>query len=148
MGAWAIPTFAPKLLTQDEVDPTKTNIVTSTVILGVVDVSLDTIKVLTHVADLTRRTNGEAIILYVYNHYQESNFDKINLLNAKFLADIPYQLLTVTDNISEEIINIANKRQATTIIFAKNDTELWRNNPLNSVSQQLLNNSKLSITLI
>lgn len=148
LGAWAIPTFAPKLLTQDEVDPTKTNIVTSTIILGVVDASLDTIKVLTHVADLTRRTNGEAIILYVYNHSQETDLTKINLLNAKFLADIPYQLLTVTDNISEEILNIAKERQAITIIIAKSDTELSRNNLLNSVSQQLLNNSKLPITLI
>ncbi len=148
LGAWAIPTFAPKLLTQDEVDPTKTNLITPTVILGVVDTSVGTIKVLTHVADLTRRTNGKAIILYVYNNYKETDIDKINLLIAKFLADVPHQLLTATDNITEEIIQIAEENQATSITLAKSDTELWSNNPLNSVSQQLLNKTKIPLTFI
>ena len=148
LGAWAIPTFAPKLLSRDEVDPTKTNLSTPTVILGVVDISPDTIKVLTHVADLTRRTNGKAIILYVYNNYKESSIDKINLLTARFLADVPYQLLTATDNIVEKILEVAESNQVTTITLAKSDSELWSDNPLNSVSQQLLNNTAISITFI
>ena len=148
LGAWAIPTFAPKLLTKDEVDPTKTNLLTPTIIFGVVDVSPGTIKVLTHVADLTRRTNGEAIILYVYNHYKETDVDKINLLTAKFLADVPYQLLRVTGNIIEEILTIAENKQVTTITLAKSDAELWSDNPLNYVSQQLLNNTPIPITFI
>lgn len=148
LGAWAIPTFAPKLLTQDEVDPTKTNLATPTVILGAVDVSLGTIKVLTHVADLTRRTNGEAIILYVYNNYKATDIDKINLLTAKFLADVPCQLLTATGNIAEEILKIAETNQVTNITLAKSDAELWSDNPLNAVSQQLLNNTAIGITFI
>ncbi|MEL6912642.1 MAG: sodium:proton antiporter, partial [Cyanobacteria bacterium J06598_4] len=60
------------------------------------DISPNTIKVLTQVADLTRRTNGEAIVLYVYNQYQTTDIDKINLLTAKLLADVPHQLLTAT----------------------------------------------------
>lgn len=148
LGAWAIPTFAPKLLTKDKVDPTKTSLVTPTVILGVVDISLSTIKVLTQVADLTRRTNGEAIILYVYNNYKETDIDKINLLIAKFLIDVPCQLLTATGNIAEEILGIAAEYQPTTITLAKSDSELWSNNPLNSVSQQLLNNTTIPITFL
>lgn len=148
LGAWAIPTFAPQLLTQDEVDPTKTNLVSSSVILGVVDVSPGTIKVLTQVGDLTRRTNGQAIILYVYNNYQTTDIDKINLLTAKILADVPHQLLSATGDIVTEILTVAEANQATTITLAKSDSELWSDNPLNSVSQQLLNSTAVPITFV
>ncbi|MEO0928960.1 MAG: sodium:proton antiporter, partial [Cyanobacteria bacterium J06643_13] len=148
LGAWAIPTFAPQLLTQDEVDPTKTNLVSPSVILGVVDISPNTIKVLTQVADLTRRTNGEAIVLYVYNQYQTTDIDKINLLTAKLLADVPHQLLTATGDIVAEILTVAEANQVATITLAKSDSELWSNNPLNSVSQELLNSTAIAITFI
>jgi solute carrier family 9B (sodium/hydrogen exchanger), member 1/2 len=148
LGAWAIPTFAPKLLTQDPVDPTKSNLITPTVILGVVDISLGTIKVLTQVADLTRRTNGEAIILYVYHQYQTTNIDKINLLTTKFLRDVPHKLLSTTGNITEEIISIAEANQVTVITLAKSDAKLWSDNPLNSVSQQLLNSTDKPIIFV
>lgn len=148
LGAWAIPTLAPKLLTQDEVDPITTDLVTPTKILGVVDISQGTIKVITYVADLTRRTNGSAIILYVYNNYKETDINKINLLTSKFLSDVPYQLLTATGSITEEIINAAESEQVTTIILAKSDTEFWSDNPLNSVSQHLLNSTSIAIAFI
>ena len=148
LGAWAIPTFAPKLLTKDRVDPRKTNLVTKTVMLGVVDISPGTVKVLTHVADMTRRTNGEAIILYVYNNYQTTDIDKINLLSDKFLADVPYQLLMVTGDITGEIIGLAAQHRASAIVLAKSDSELWSDNPLNVVSQQLLNQTTIPVTFI
>lgn len=148
LGAWAIPTFAPKLLTQDLVDPTKSNFITPTVILGVVDISLGTIKVLTQVADLTRRTNGEAIILYVYHQYQTTDIDKINLLTTKFLRDVPHKLLSTTENITESIISIAEANQVTVITLAKSDAKLWSDNPLNSVSQQLLNSTDKPIIFV
>ena len=148
LGAWAIPTFAPKLLTKDRVDPRKTSVATPTIILGVVDISPETIKVLTHVADMTRRTEGEAIILYVYNNYQTTDIDKINLLAQKFLADVPYQLLTVTGNITVEILQLATEYKVTAIALAKSDTELWSDNPLNAVSQELLNQTAIPMTFI
>jgi solute carrier family 9B (sodium/hydrogen exchanger), member 1/2 len=148
LGAWAIPTFAPKLLTQDAVDPTKSNLTTPSVILGVVDISLGTIKVLTQVADLTRRTNGEAIILYVYHQYQTTDIDKINLLTTKFLRDVPHKLLSATGNITEEIIRIAEANQVTLITLAKSDAQLWSDNPLNSVSQELLNSTAKPIIFV
>ncbi|MEL6930411.1 MAG: cation:proton antiporter [Cyanobacteria bacterium J06600_6] len=148
LGAWAIPTFAPKLLTKDEVDPTKANLSTSTVILGVVDTSLGIIKVLTQIADLARRSNGEAIVLYVYLEYKETDIDKINLLADKLLADVSHQVLLATGNIPAEILSVAKENQVTAITLAKSDTELWSDNPLNSVSQELLNNTKIPITFI
>ena len=147
LGAWAIPTFAPKLLTKD-IDPRKTNLATPTVIMGVVDISPGTIKVLTHVANMTRRTNGEAIILYVYNNYQTTDIDKINLLTEKFLADVPYQLLMVTGDIPAEILKLAAQYQVTAMTLAKSDAELWSDNPLNAVSQQLLNQTAIPMTFI
>ncbi|MEM9507689.1 MAG: sodium:proton antiporter [Cyanobacteria bacterium P01_E01_bin.35] len=141
LGAWAIPTFAPKLLTQDEVDPTKTTIITPTIILGVVDSSPKAIAVLTHVADLTRRTNGKAIILYICDLERETDLDKLNLLTAKLLADIPYQLVTPSsDQIAESIISVAEEYQATTINIAKT--------PINSTIQSTLNNTDIPLTLI
>ena len=148
LGAWAIPTFAPKLLTKDEVDPTQVNLVTPTVILGVVDVSPGTIKVLGQIADFTRRSNGRAIVLYVYLNYKETDVDKINLLAAKFLADVDYQVLLATGNITEEILKIAEANRVTVMTLAKSDTELWSNNPLNSVSQELLNSTRIPITFV
>ncbi|MEL6494080.1 MAG: cation:proton antiporter [Cyanobacteria bacterium J06623_7] len=148
LGAWAIPTFAPKLLSQDPVDPRQTAVVNPTTILGVVDVSPGTVKVLTHVADLTRRTNGEAIILYVYNSYQATDIDKINLLTEKFLVDVPYQLLMVTGDITAEVLELATEYRVTAIALAKSDDELWSDNPLNAVSQQLLNQTPIPITFI
>ncbi len=148
LGAWAIPTFAPKLLTQDEVDPTKTNLISSTIILGVVDSSPSTTKVLTHIADLARRTNGKAIIIYVYHSYRETDIDQLNQLTTKLLADIPYQLLTTTDNTAESIIRIAEENQATTINLAKNNSESCQNSPLNSISSEILKNTNIPITLI
>jgi len=149
LGAWAIPTFAPKLLTKDEVDPTRANLATSTVIMGVVDASPGTIKVLAQIADLARRSNGEAIVLYVYNNYKATNIDKINLLIDKFLRDVPHRLAFATgSNITAEIVSIAQENQVTTITLAKSDTELWSDNPLNSVSQELLNSTSIPITFI
>ncbi|MEM8718341.1 MAG: cation:proton antiporter [Cyanobacteria bacterium P01_G01_bin.39] len=140
LGAWAIPTFAPKLLTQDPVDSTKTNIVTPTIILGVVTSFSSAIAVLTQVADLTRRTNGRAIILYIYQDYKETNIDKINLLTAKLLADVPYQVITSSDTKTESIIKVAQENQVTTITLAKNTHT--------SLPQEILNNTNIPLTLI
>ena len=144
LGAWAIPTFAPKLLTKDEVDPTKTNLVTPTVILGAISGLVSAIAVLNQVANLTRRTNGEAIIIYCGDYTKESDFTKLNLLTAKILADVPYQIIA-NSNTAESILNIAEENTATTIVLAKN-SDFWKLN-FNSTSQQLLE-STIAITFV
>ena len=141
LGAWAIPTFAPKLLTKDEVDPTKTNTVTPTVILGVVNTP-SAIKVLTQVADLARRTNGRAIVLSISD--RESDLTKLNLLTAKLLADIPYQFLTISGNQLATILRIAEEHQVTTIMLAKSSLATNRD----SIPQQILESSSIAVTLI
>ena len=146
LGAWAIPTFAPKLLPKDKVDPTKTNAVTPTVILGVVDSSSSAIKVLTQIADLARRTNGKAIVVSIGD--RRGDLTKLNLLTAKLLADVPYEFFTATGNPTEEILRIAEEHQATAITLAKNNSELGNHNSLNSTLQQLLENADFPITLL
>ena len=146
LGAWAIPTFAPKLLTKNAVDSTRTNSVTPTVILGAIVLFPNAVKVLTQVANLARRTNGEAIILYVTNSFKESDSIELNLLTAKLLADIPYQFLTTTGNVSAEIVRIAEENMATAIIIAKNNSD-W-DKSLSPTSQQILENSNIPITLL
>ena len=148
LGAWAIPTFAPKLLTKDKVDPTKTNIVTPTVILGVVNNSSNAIEVLTGVADFARRTNGRAIVLLIGDRISESAFTKVNLLTAKLLADVPYQILTATENIPETILQIAEEHRVTTITLAKNSSQTWENNSIDPISERVLTASRFPVTLL
>ena len=145
LGAWAIPTFAPKLLSKDEVDPTKTNLISPTVILGAISGFVNAIAVLNQVANLTRRTNGEAIIIYCGDCSKESDFTKLNLLTAKLLADVPYQIIANTHT-AESIVNIAEENTATTIVLAKNNSDSWRTD-LDSISQQLLESS-IAITFV
>lgn len=147
LGAWAIPTFAPKLLTKDKVDPTKTSIVTPTVILGVIGNPSNAIKVLTKVADFTRRTNGRAIVLFIGDRLQESSYTKVNLLTAKLLADVPYQILTATENIPESILRIAEEHRVTAITLEKNSS-YWEHNSIDPMLEQVLSASNFPVTFV
>ena len=148
LGAWAIPTFAPYLLTKSEVDPAQTSLLTPTIILGAIKPSVSGIKVLTQVGAIARRTNGEAIIVYVEHLFSETHQDKIKLLCAKLLADVPYQLVGVKDNIAQEIQSIAEENQVLTVVLASDKSNLPSSNPLNSIAQELLENSSIPLTLI
>ncbi|MBE9047005.1 cation:proton antiporter [Pleurocapsales cyanobacterium LEGE 10410] len=147
LGAWAIPAFAPKLLTKDTVDPTKTNLAAPTVILGAIAPSPNAIEVLTQVADLARRTNGEAIILYDADSFAKSDSTKFKLLTAKLLADIPYQFLTITDNLAAEILRNAKESQATAIVLSKGD-RYWERGSLDPISRSVLAASNIPVTLL
>lgn len=147
LGAWAIPTFAPKLLTQDKVDPTKNNLTTSTIILGAIDISPSAIPVLTKVADFSRKTNSEAVIIHVANKSTESDISKLELLTAKLLLDIPHQFLTTTGEIPAEILRLAQEYKATEIILAKQDQQSWGRSSIGFVSQSVVENSTIPVIL-
>ena len=116
LGAWAIPTFAPKLLTRDRVDPSKTDLATSTVILGAIDSDFSAALILTKVADFARRTDGEAVIICAINSL------KLELLAAKLLLDIPYRLINIQGDVPEEILHLSQEYEATVIILAQQST--------------------------
>jgi len=148
LGAWAIPTFAPKLLTQDEVDPTKTNTIATTVILGAVDAAPDSaIAILSTVADLARRTNGKAIILHVHDLI-EADAAKLELLANKLLLDVPHQFISIPGDIAPEILRVATEYQATAIVMAKQNRTSLKTNLIGSVSQSILTDSSIPVILI
>ena len=150
LGAWAIPTFAPKLLSLDKVHPSQTAVVSKTVILGIVDNEAEkAIAVLTRVADLARRTNGEAVIVCL-NHNQESNVASIESLIDKSLVDIFHQVIHPTQPLVEVILPIAQKYKATEIfLLQKQQQGLGETEtPLDSIAQYILKNTDIPLTLV
>ena len=135
VGAWAIPTFAPKLLTKDEVDPTKASIVDRTVVLGIIEPErVSAIAVLTKVADLARRTNGEAVIVYLASD-READRSLFKSLANKLAIDIPHQFVIAKG--AGEILQITEKYKVTEIVIAQNN--LAENNP-NLLAQFMFKN--------
>lgn len=118
LGAWAIPTFAPKLLSKDSVDPTKTSLVTKTIFLAVITLPTAT-SVLTKTGDLARRSNGEVIV--VGSSYTKSDIAKLRQSTNKLLLDIPHRFIAINSSISEEIIKLAGEFQVTAIVIGKRE---------------------------
>lgn len=148
LGAWATMTFAPKLLTKGEVDPTKVTVATRTVLLAAVDTSSLATEVLTKVADLARRSNGEAIVLHVVNTLNQQDIEQIKEQSKQLLSDIRYEFLTVTGAIPEEIIRIAEEYRVTAIVMGKRGHQPWEQVLIGSVSQAVLEASQIPVILL
>lgn len=117
LGAWAIPTFAPKLLSLDQVDPSQVSTANKTIILGIVDDEPENAAALfARIADLARRANGEAIILCA-NQNQELNIAQIESLVAKLLVDISHQVIYAKEPLIEVVPSIVQKYQVTEIFL-------------------------------
>ncbi|MEO1761350.1 MAG: cation:proton antiporter [Cyanobacteria bacterium J06629_18] len=148
LGAWAIPTFAPKLLERGEVDPTKVGVTRSIVLLAAVDNSPVATQVLTKAADIARRSDAKVIVLQVI---QENNPQKLELLKStsqRILADIRHQFVTVEGSIPEEIIRITKDYQATDIVMGKRGNQSLDKTVLGSISQAILKLSSIPVTLV
>ncbi|ODG97489.1 sodium:proton antiporter [Nostoc sp. KVJ20] len=148
LGAWATMTFAPKLLTKGEVDPTKVTVATRTVLLAAVDTSSLATEVLTKVADLARRSNGEAIVLHVINTSNQQDIQQIKEQSKQLLSDIRYEFLTVTGAIPEEIIRIAKEYRVTAIVMGKRGHKSWEQVLIGSVSQAVLEASPIPVIVL
>jgi solute carrier family 9B (sodium/hydrogen exchanger), member 1/2 len=148
LGAWATITFAPKLLTKGEVDPTKVTVATRTLLLAAVDTSSLATEVLTKVADLARRSNGEAIVLHVVNTSSQQDVQQIKQQTKQLLSDIRYEFLTVTGAVPEEIVHIAQMYHVTAIVMGKRGHQPWEQVLLGSVSQAVLETSPIPVILL
>ena len=148
LGAWAIPTFAPKLLTQDPVDPTKVTVATRTALLAAVDTSKLALSVLTKVADLARRSNSEVIVLHVINSPHEPDVQKLRQQTRQSLLDIRHRFLTVNGVIPEAIVRTAQEHQVSEIVMGKRGHQPWRQALVGSVSQAVLETSPLPVLLV
>lgn len=151
LGAWAIPTFAPKLLTRDRVDPSKTSLLTPTVIVGAVCSISSAVAVFTKVADLARRTDGEAVLVLAIHNSGESDSRELELLAAKLMLDIPYKLVTSPltasrENVAAEILALAQKHNAIAIVLAQE--QYVESNSINSLVQSILEYNTFGIPVM
>lgn len=148
LGAWAIPTFAPKLLERGEVDPTKVAIASRIIILAAVDTSAMATQVLTKAADFARRSNGEVIVLHVINTSDAQGIEFLEKKSRRILADIRHQFINITGSVPEEIIRVATDFQVTDIVMGKRGHQPWENLIVGSVSQAVLESSLIPVILV
>ncbi|MEW5859001.1 MAG: cation:proton antiporter [Cyanobacteriota bacterium] len=148
IGAWAIPTFAPKLLERGEVDPTKVTVTTRIVLLAAVDTSPLATEVLTKVASLARRSGGEVIVLHVINVADEEAVEQLRDRTQKFLSDIRYQFITIPGSVPKEIVRVAQEYKVTDIVMGKRGHQPWEQVLIGSVSQAVLETSPISVILV
>lgn len=148
VGAWAIPWFAPKLLERGDIDPTKVAISGRPVLLAAVDNSPLTVDVLTKVADLARRSDGEVIVLYVDNLGDRATVAQLQVQSGRLLSDIRYEFLCLSGAVPEEIVRLAQDRQVTDIIMGKRGDRPWASVLVGSVSQAVLEMSPIPVILV
>lgn len=148
LGAWAIPTFAAKLLDQDAVDPTKVSVSSRTLLLAAIDTSNLAKPVLIKVADLARRSNAEVIVFHISNTSSEAEVNRLKQLASRLLLDIRYQFITTTGSIPEEIVRIAQEYQVNYIIMGKRGHQLWENVLIGSVSKAVIETSPIPTIVI
>ncbi len=123
LGAWAIPTFAPKLLQLDAVDPTKVSVEQSSVLLAAVDNSPTAEQVLLKAAELARHTEADIVVLHVCRPSSPESSPELNQLQTQIhqlLADVRYRFVTVSGAVAKEILLAAQTYHATDIIIGKN----------------------------
>jgi len=148
LGAWAIPTFAPKLLDKGEVDPTKVAIARRIIILAAVDTSLLADRVLTKTADLARRSDAEVIVLHIIRTNDSQGVEHLREKTQKLLADIHHKFIAIPGSIPEEIIRVAQEYQVTDIVIGKRGHQPWDEVLVGSVSQAVLESSLIPVILV
>ncbi len=148
LGAWSTMILAPRLLTQGEVDPTKVSIANRIIYLAVVDTSTFAREVLKTVAQKARSNNAEVIVLHVINEQDTGGVRQLREVTKQLLADIRYQFLTKTGTIPEEIIRTAEDYQVSEIIMGKRGYQPWKRVLIGSVSQAVLENSLIPVTIV
>ncbi|MBD2189773.1 cation:proton antiporter [Pseudanabaena mucicola] len=148
LGAWAIPTFAPKLLERGEVDPTKVAIAKRIVLLAAIDTSGLATKVLVKTAELARRNDAEVIALYVIRDHRPDDIAKLEDLVQTHLADIRHRFLTVSGSVPEAIVNQAQNYGVSEIIIGKRGHQTFDEVLVGSVSQAVLEMSQLPVVIV
>lgn len=148
LGAWAIPTFAPKLLERGEVDPTKVSVARQIVLLAAVDTSPLAKSVLIKAAELARRSDAEVIVLHVIRRDDPQGLDRLHRYARELLADIRYQFVTANGSVPEEIVRVAQDHGAAEIILGKRGHRPFDEVLVGSVSQAVLETSALPVVVV
>lgn len=148
IGAWAIPTFAPKLLEKGEVDPTKVAISKDVTLLATVDTTSLSVSVLTKAAELARRCDGDVLVMHVIQKANAEGIKQLQISASKLLADIRYQFITVEGNVAEEIINFAKSNAITEIIMGKTSSQVSSGMSTNSVTRDVIEGSPYPVVVV
>ncbi|WP_448563618.1 cation:proton antiporter [Trichothermofontia sp.] len=148
LGAWAIPCFAPKLLEQGEVDPTKVSLPRRIVLLAAVDTSPLATPVLLKAAELARRSDAEVIVLHVVRVDDPVGIAELREQARRLLADIRYQFVTTDEAVPEGILRTAQAYGVAEIIMGKRGHRPLEDVWVGSVSQAVLEISPLPVLLV
>ena len=148
LGAWAIPTFAPKLLEQGQVDPTKVSVDRRIVLLAAVDTSPLAEQVLTKAADLARRCDGEVVVLHVQKVDDPQVANRLKQQTNKHLADIRHRFIFSSGSIPTEILRIAQDHRATEIVMGKRGHRYLNDLLVGSVSRAVIEISPLPVVIV
>ncbi|MEM7062301.1 MAG: cation:proton antiporter [Cyanobacteria bacterium P01_B01_bin.77] len=148
LGAWAIPTFAPKLLERGEVDPTKVSVDRRIVLLAAVDASLLAEQVLTKAADLARRCDGHVVVLHVQQADHPQTIQKLKQLIQQHLTDIRHQFITTSGAIPTVILRTAQDYGAAEIVMGKRGHRHLKDLFVGSVSRAVIETSPLPVIVV
>lgn len=148
LGAWAIPTFAPKLLERGEVDPTKVTVSRRIVLLAAVDASPLAAQVLTKAAELARRSDGEVVVLHVIRVDNPQEIERLRNQARQLLADIRHRFITTSGSVPEEIVQTAQAYGVAEIIMGKRGHRPLEDVLVGSVSQAVLETSPLPVLVV
>ncbi len=148
LGAWAIPTFAPRLLQKGEVDATKVLIEKNIIILTAIDNSHRTIHVLTKTAEIARRSDAQVIVLHIQQDDHHNYIDTLKANTDNLLADIHYQLFIIEGSKHEQMMKLAHQYQVTEIIMCRTSNHHHHNIAIASVPQKLLETTSIPVILV
>ncbi|MBD2595497.1 cation:proton antiporter [Nostoc spongiaeforme FACHB-130] len=148
LDAWAIPTFAPKLLERGEVDPTKVAIARRVIILAAIDTSFLASQVLSKTAELARRSDAEVIVLHIICTNDSQEVEHLKEKTQRLLADIRHKFIAITGSIPEAIIRVAQDYQVAEIVMGKRGHQPWDEVLVGSVSQAVLESSLIPVILV
>ena len=148
LGAWAIPTFAPKLLQRGEVDPTKVSVSRRVVLLAAVDTSPLATQVLTKAAELARRSDAEVIVLHVIRMDDPAGVERLRHQARRILADIRYRFVTASGPVPEEIVRTAQDYGVAEIVIGKRGHRPLEEVLVGSVPQAVLESSAMPVVVV
>ncbi len=148
LGAWAIPTFAPKLLQRGEVDPTKVAVSRRIVLLAAVDTSPLATQVLTKAAELARRSDAEVVVVHIIRMNDLEGIERLRHGTQRILADIRHRFVTANGSVPEAIVRTAEDYGVAEIVIGKRGhrpvEEVW----VGSVSQAVLESSTIPVMVV
>ncbi len=148
LGAWAIPSFAPKLLERGEIDPTKVAVAREIVLLAAVDSSPLATVVLTKAAELARRSDAAVVVLHVVRVNDPATVEELRQRVQQCLADIRHRFVTTSGSVPEEIGRVAQEYGAAEIVVGKRGHRSLDGLLVGSVSQAVLETSELPVIVV